>query len=1194
MKRWMKFTLFACSLIFLLLLSTMLIVPWQVKKQGIAWIDRETDRSLTIEKVYFNPFTLTLEISGLQLSEPERDAAFVSFDRLMVSVSSRSLFDWALIFDRVELDNPVVRLEQLAKQEFNFSDFTRLGGDEPSEPNPEPGKPFHFSFNNIVISNGSIDFTDQTSVRQSTHTIRELNLQVPFIGNIPYLTDEYVEPFLSLNLNGSDILAEGQLKPFHESIETSLTLLLDQIDLAFYAYHFPLPLPIEIKSGEIDAELDLAYRVSSTEQPKLLVGGELALTDLEVRHQDDSPLFRLPTLILDLDWAEVFQQDINLLSLDLYQPELYVSRDQSGTWSYQQLLPEPAGEDQFEEQSEEEPEGTGLLLRAEHAALVDGTIHFRDDYPPGGFNEELRGINLQLVNLSTHFHDTTALAFRLQSARDMTLAINGPVTLQPVTADLQVTLVEFLLEPHYPYLADLLTKPLTGTVSLASNVQLAADGNLSLQDGGLELHGLVVPFGDNDQFTLENISVSGGRFNLNERQAEVAAATLRNGRLAVTRRANGSMTPLDLLRQPNKEPDQADPVQEETEKGQREKFKFKLQSFDIDNLNLKFTDASMAREPHASIEQLDFSLENLNYPISEQSPFKLSGNIGQEGKFSFKGTVAHTPLRVQSDSSVNAFPLADFNDFLPEDVAVSLKDGKLYSDLAIQLQQEQDSFSGSFAGRVSIEDLSLRDPLTEGEMLAWKGLGLEGIKGELSPFALQIKEVALSKYLANILIDQAGKINLTSVTAEQPEAATSKENSGKPVEETAEPEEATAESAPPPDIRIDALTLQGGTVNFTDRHLPSTFSTTMYELGGRVTGMASDETMQADVDLRGQLENHSPLSISGKINPLSQDLFTDLTIRFEDIDLVPMTPYSGTYLGYAIDKGKLYLDLNYHIEHQKIDADNSIMIDQFTFGDKIESEQATSLPIGLAIALLKDQNGEIQLDVPISGDLNDPSFSIAGTIFTVLKNLLVKAATSPFSLLASMLGGEEDFTSVTFAEGLARISEKDQQSLARLAEMLSKRPALTLEISAFVDRERDPEGYRQEQLRQMLVAAKQQQLTESGLPPKDPEEVEIGSEEYPEILTLVYKNAEFPRPRNFIGMLQKLPVKEMEKLLLANIIVGDEQLAELAKQRAQKVRDLLVARNESIKPQIFLKPTDIYQAPKEGAASRVEFSIASK
>ena len=368
----------------------------------------------------------------------------------------------------------------------------------------------------------------------------------------------------------------------------------------------------------------------------------------------------------------------------------------------------------------------------------------------------------------------------------------------------------------------------------------------------------------------------------------------------------------------------------------------------------------------------------------------------------------------------------------------------------------------------------------------------------------------------------------------------------------------------------------------------------MFDLGGRVTGLASDQEMQADVDLRGQLENHSPLTVSGKINPLSKDLFADLTISFKDIDLTPLTPYSGTYLGYAIDKGKLYLDLNYHIEHQKISADNKVMIDQFTFGESVKSDQATSLPVTLAIALLKDRNNEIHLDIPVYGDLNDPDFSLAGTIFTVLKNLLVKAATSPFSLLTSMLGGDQDFTSVGFASGVAKLDDQQRSKLAELANMLAKRPSLTLEISGFADPENDPEGYRQHILQQMLIDAKRQQLQDTGTAQEFPQELTVHPDEYSELLLRVYKDADFPRPRNIVGLLKKLPDEEMEKLLLANIIAGEEQLQELARDRALAVRDTLAIANPEIKPRLFLKKTDSLAPPKEGPASRVEFSISAK
>jgi len=1182
MPRWKKISLISLAVILGLLLLSMLVVPWQLKKQGSAWFSEHTSRRLTIEKAFFNPFTLTVEVEGVNLTEQGSERTFVSLQRLMLSGSIRSLVDLAVILDRVELDAPFVNLELLGKQEFNFSDFTRLGDNRPKPAASEPTKPLLFSLNNIVISDGAIDFTDQTSEKKSRHQIRELTLSVPFIGNIPYLTNEYVEPQLRMLLNGAEIRANGELKPFHESLETSLSLLLDGVDLAFYAFHSPVPLPIEVKSGILDTQIDLSYRVSSTAKPKLLLGGELAITDLDLRELDGQELFRLPTLILELDWADLQQQDFNLHSLDLYDPSLQLSRDRQGRWNIQRILTQGNTAKKPMTAAKKGTQTQLPLIKIDRLQLIDGQVHFQDEQVFGGFKEELRSIQLNLTQFSTIREEKTGVQFRLQTDRDLTTELRGTIGIQPLTADLNLLVNGLSLKPYYPFLEPYLTAAPEGTLNLASDIEYTASGNLRLQQTQLALHNLLLPFTDEDRFSLTDLAITGGSLDLQQQQLRIVGIRLNGGKLTAKRLADGSLSPLKLLRPreaastPEKEPMAADP------------WRVSLGKFDLAQFDLDLTDAGRPRNPQLKIIGLDLDITNLGYPESPQSPFHLSGKIGRKGSFSLTGNLAHTPLRLQAQAQLKTLPLTAFNDFIPETLNLSLQDGRLNSTLMIKLAQTPATMTGSFAGRVNIASFNLRDPLTDGDLLKWESLDLAGIKGGIGPFSLQIKEVALSQYLANILITPEGKINLASVAAAPPEVATE----AKP--EPAREESSETESGPPPDIRIDALTLQGGTVSFTDRHLPSTFSTTMYQLGGRITGMASAEEMQADVDLRGQLENHSPLTISGKLNPLSKDLFADLTIRFKDIDLVPMTPYSGTYLGYAINKGKLYLDLKYHIEHQQIDAKNKILIDQFTFGDSVTSEQATSLPVSLAIALLRDQNGEIHLDVPISGNLNDPSFSVAGTIFTILKNLLVKAATSPFSLLASMFGGEEDFSSVPFAAGVARLEESDREKLAKLAEMLAQRPALTLEISGFADQDKDPEAFRQEQLRQRLLAAKAQILKEEGKAPEPTEPLKISAEEYPQLLTRVYQEAKFPRPRNFLGMLKDLPPAEMEKLLLANSRAGQEEMAELAKQRALQVRDALAVQNEKIKEQLFLKKVDIYQKPDEGAASRVEFSISSK
>lgn len=1186
MPRRLKIPLISVAVVIGLMLLSMLIVPWQIKKQGSRWIATHTDRTLTIDKAFFNPFTLTVELNGLRLTERQQEKAFVSFKRLMLSASVRSIFDWALIIDRLELDDPFVNIELLGKQEFNFSDFIENADAEPQQPAEPDSGPFLFSLNNIVLTNGSLDFTDQTSALKSQHRIRNFDLSVPFIGNVPYLTDEYVQPQLKMLLNGALLQATGQLKPFHNSLETTLSMSLEGADLAWYAYHSPVPLPIDVKEGDLDCEIDLDYRISANAEPILMLGGMLALTDIDLREPDGAPLLSLPTLILDLDWANLLKQDFNLASLEIHEPQVHIDRDDQGLWNLQSLFAAPVDPSQAAQPqpAPEDPEPAKLpLVTVEALRLIDGQVHFRDAFVAAGFREDFNAVNLSLDHLSTHPGALTTADFRLQSARGSSAAISGQLGLAPLTAELTLKTEKLGLQPLYPYAEPFLNAALQGTLSLDGQVSYLEDGNVRLNQGRLLLNDIVVPFAGSDRLTLTELAVEDTSFDLRAQTLRLENLRLSGADITFSKLQDGSLSPLKLLKpgpQTAARPAQSEPAEDP------QPWDVQLENLDLEQFSLAFTDLSLAQQPRVVVPKLDFHAGQLSYPVSHDSPFTLVARIGDNGRIEVSGRAAHSPLKLAAETVISDFPLSDFNDFIPEGINLSLKDGRLYSAVAVKLEQKAGTLSGSFSGKTDVTRFNLRDPLGDGQLLAWDSLNVDGIAGTFAPLAVHVKEVALSNYLANIQITGDGRINLASI-AEQQESHTPP-----PAEEqTVETER--QDTASGPEIRIDALTLQGGTVSFVDRSMENLFSATMYELGGRITGMASDEQMRADVDLRGQLENHSPLTVSGQINPLSKDLFADLTISFNDIDLTPMTPYSGTYLGYVIDKGKLYLDLSYHIEKRKIEADNKILIDQFTLGDTVKSDKAVALPISLAIALLKDNNDEIHLDVPVRGDLDDPDFSVVGVIFTVIKNLMVKAATSPFSLLTSMLGsGNEDFSSIDFGNGLATIDAGQRKKLQTLAGMLAKRPSLTLEISAYADRDNDPEAFRREQLRQMLLTAKRNRLLDQGQQPAP--DLTYSAEEYPDLIRGVYEEAQFPRPRTFVGTLKDLPVEEMEKLLLANIMAGDEEIAELAKQRALTVRDTLVAANEAIKPRIFLKKTDIYQAAEEGPDSRVEFSISTK
>ena len=297
--------------------------------------------------------------------------------------------------------------------------------------------------------------------------------------------------------------------------------------------------------------------------------------------------------------------------------------------------------------------------------------------------------------------------------------------------------------------------------------------------------------------------------------------------------------------------------------------------------------------------------------------------------------------------------------------------------------------------------------------------------------------------------------------------------------------------------------------------------------------------------------------------------------------MTSFTSYSGKYAGYAIDKGKLSLFVNYKIENDLLAAENRLFIDQLTFGDAVESPEATKLPVTLAVSLLKNRNGEIDLNLPISGSLNDPEFSVGGLIVKVVVNLFVKAVASPFSLLGSVFGGGEELSHVGFAAGLARIDADAQKRLEAIAKAMQDRPAIKLEIEGFVDADQDREGLKQARMAQKVRAQKREDLTRKGVETGSIDSIEISDKEYPALLERVYRDEKFPKPRNMIGLVKSLPVEEMEKLILANSVIDDDDLRELGNQRAGAVRDWLAGR-EIAAERVFVLPARLEAGAKDG------------
>lgn len=554
-------------------------------------------------------------------------------------------------------------------------------------------------------------------------------------------------------------------------------------------------------------------------------------------------------------------------------------------------------------------------------------------------------------------------------------------------------------------------------------------------------------------------------------------------------------------------------------------------------------------------------------PMPLSASLQLASGRLAPGKLDFKGSLGLAPMQAQGQLVLQAF-----EPYFGDQLNVDLLRADTSFRGRIAWRQTPAGPQAQLVGDVTLEEFQANTLAPSEGLLAWKALSLRGLKVALEPAQaprVDVRETVLSDFFARVIVTSEGRINLqdllkppagaggaikTGAADARPTRATGQNN--------AQTEGRAAGLAPV--INVGPMTLVNGRVLFSDRFVKPNYSANLSELSGKLSAFSSvavaGAPAMADLELRGRAEGTASLEIVGKLNPLAQPLALDIQGKVRDLELPPLSPYAIKYAGYGINRGKLSVDVNYVVQPDgQLTARNKVVLNQLSFGDKVEGSTA-SLPVKLAVALLADRNGVIDLDLPISGSLNDPQFSLGPIIVKVILNVIVKAITAPFSLLVGALGGGgEEMANVSFAPGSARLAPEARAGLDKVAKALTDRPALQLTVVGTSSLEAEREGFKRERLDQLLRAEKRRSLLAQG--DTASAGVTVSSAEVPVLLKEVYKRADMAKPRNLVGLAKDLPASEMEKLLLADIAVSEDAMRELAVRRGVAVKDYLASRD---------------------------------
>ncbi|SAK97611.1 DUF748 domain-containing protein [Caballeronia ptereochthonis] len=1183
------------------------VAPPVIRHVAEQQLAKQLDRPVTIRRISLNPYTLDFEADGVHIGEspanlakaPGSSADFVDVSRLIVRTSWASIFRLAPVVDELKIDSPRISVVRFDGEQFNFSDLIAKFSKSSSPPSDKPAR---FSVSNIRLENGQITFDDR--LLKAKHVIDRFALGIPFIATLPSATNIFVTPLLQARIDGSPLVVKGRTKPFAQSRESEIALSLDGLDVPQMASYAPASVPVAVKSGKLSTELNVRFAIAG-DTPTIRIDGTADLADLAVTDKSNAPLVAARALHVKIANAEPLRDIYHLDEVTLSNPDVHLARDSAGELNVQKLAgppPKPAGSKAQDDARKEAPP---LDLAIRHLAISDGRIALDDQLLKQRVKGALTGLAVTLDGFSTLAK--TPARYTLKTAFDKggALDASGNVTLAAKTADAKLALNALALPPLQPYLANVMAARVTSG-TLGANLPVSVDwgkpdGGVQVGAGEVKLDSLTLAPNANGVAPIKLASAAAkiAKVDVSGRNASLDSVQLSGLALDATRRKDGSIDLAELAG-----PHEAAPEQTATRKIQKAQeagpaWRYQIGQISLDNASANVVDETPARPVKLRVAPLAVSVRQFSDDLTK--PLAVDGKLTLNGKgaLAIGGSVTVSPLKLALHVKGDQVDASAFEPYFGDKLKVEIASASLNANGDVAMSGSGKTLAASYKGDVSLTDVRMVDKPTNDRFAGWKLLGLTSVKVSYDARGTDVDaaRVTFANFYGRVLLDSQGRLNLKGVVANdsdttQPVTREKAEAGAPPAPSApAAPAKTAEKSGPPVNMRFGQLVLQNGRVTYTDNFIKPNYTANLVAINGTIGAFGTHSTTPAPVDVSAKLAANGPVSIKGQVNPLIDKPALDLTASAHGVELTNLTPYSAKYAGYPITKGKLNVDLHYMLADNKLTANNHLFIDQLTFGDHIDNPTATKLPVRLAVSLLKNSRGEIDVNIPISGSLDNPQFSIGGLVWQAILNLVQKAVTAPFTLLAHAFGGGgEDLNFIEFNAGSADLNDAAQKKLDAIAKALADKPSVSMDVMGRVDPKTDEPALRSAWVDSQVKRAKVRDMSSNG-ENVDWSTIKVSDADYDKYLTKVYKSADFKKPTNFIGMTKTLPDADMKAALTQNAPVDQGSLRDLAQRRAQAVQEYFDGKIDSKRIFVVAPKLNADDIKDKGAGSRVDLGL---
>lgn len=1016
-----------------------LVIRWYVPK----YAQQSLHCRAGVATIRINPFLLTFEINRFSLHQAD-EAPLVAFERLYVDLEMSSLFHWAVVLKELELEKPDIQVVIESDGSVNFEKLATSSSQLPESAKKE-AQPLPFICQSIAVKGGRIGVVNKLQSTPASFTLQELDLNLLDLATVKNHNGIY--HLAATTEAGESFQSDGEvaLAP----LRSKGKLCLNAIQIASLWQFFRDSTNLEQPAGKINIVTEYRIAADNTPVQMTLEGLHVSFADLSLKLlETDSPFFQLKKLAMEAPRFDLATKDLHVGRLLLEEGVVDARIYESGGLNLQQILRASSSK---QRQGKETP-----ISSAQPSASVAEAEQKSAPLPPPTADSPLK-LQIDAIEVKN-------IAFDLD---DKSRKVPFKVAVAGVDLSLRAVL------------------------ELGANTNSMMFRDITSELRGASIHSSL---SRDPLFAVEKLTAEGGLCNLDTHSLSFARVAMSKGRLDVGRDAEGNINWQRLL-QAKEAVEKLPTAKSAPDSGPA--WGGLVKSFEVDGFSVKLSDLTTRSEtPVLSLQNFKARLAD----VDGKSPmgFNVGFQVEQGGGATVSGTVTPSVPSVEAGVDVSGMVLTSLQPYLEPYVTLKLQSASVTAQGRLRYGIPGDAQKVGYEGNLSLNNLRLADSSsTKKPYFSWDAVQLPKFKLTLQPNRLDAQEIRIVKPVGEFIIGEDKILNLAKVLKDRSIGNKTKP-AAKPV--TQKTGQKKDEDAFP--YQIAKVRVEKGNMVFADLSLRPRFMTRIHDLKGTVTGLSSATDAQAKIQMDGQVDQYGTAKINGEIRPNSFGSASDVEMIFRNVEMKNLSPYSGKFAGRLIKSGKFSADLKYKLQDYKMAGDNKIVIDNLSLGDQVDNPEATNLPLDLAIALLKDASGRIDIGLPVTGDLNDPHFSIGSLVWKMFTNLITKAVTAPFRALGSLLGGEgEKFEAVAFDPGNAELLPSEKEKLLKLAEALKSRPQLKLVIQGRYSPEVDGMEFKERSVRRLVVT----RLGEKIGPNDDPEPLSFSDSSTQGALEKLYK-----------------------------------------------------------------------------------------